>query len=143
LVPQSHSIGSDDNEIRGFDGRITYGIDQTHAGLAVDYVIQCWRRFLLRHARTFAAYGVRGPFLMEAGVTGFGDLFWPQGRYASSFEPAIEETILTQRQTPSLDPSKVETFIREAADEVRHAYGRGPFTEQELARVLADNRAQA
>jgi hypothetical protein len=33
--------------------------------------------------------------------------------------------------------------IREAVDEVRHAYGLGPFTEQELARVLADTRAQA
>ena len=130
-------------EIWGFDGRITYGIDQAHAGLAVDYVIQCWRRFLLRHARTFDAYGVHGPFVVEAGVTGFQDLFWPQGRYAGSFEPAIEETIVTQRQMPSLDPPHIETFIRAAADEVRHAYGRGPFTEQELARVLADNRAKA
>ena len=130
-------------EIWGFDGRITYGIDQAHAGLAVDYVIQCWKRFLLRHARTFDAYGVRGPFVIEAGVTGFQDLFWPQGRYSSSLDPAIEETILTRRQISSINPSHIDTFIRQAADDVRDAYGRGPFTEQELARVLADTRAQA
>lgn len=130
-------------EIWGFDGRITCGIDQAHAGLAVDYVIQCWRRFLLRHARTFEAYGARGPFAVEAGVTGFEDLFWPRGRYAGSFEPAIEDSILTQRQMPSLDPTRIEAFVGEAADDVRHAYGRGPFTEQELAHVLSDHRAQA
>ena len=129
-------------EIWGFDGRVTFGIDQANAGLAVDYILQCWMRFLLRNSRTYADYGVRGPFVVEAGVTGFTDLRWVRDRYGSSIDQAIEDTMVTLRQLPSLDRGRIDGFVREAADDMRHAYGLGPFTQQELAEILADCRAQ-
>jgi hypothetical protein len=141
LVSNGTQWFSSNGEIWGFDGRISFGIDQSHAGLAVDYIVQCWMRFLLRHARTFADYGASGPYVVEAGVTGFNELYWPRDEYGVSCDPAIEETIVFTERLAALDRQAARKFVRSAADELRHAYGRGPFSDNEMLQLLSDHRA--
>ena len=128
-------------EIWGFDGRITHGIDEKHAGIAVDYVIQCWMRFLSRCARTFSDRGAKGPFEIEAGVNGFEDLHWKRGIYAEP-SPAIEDVLACRKILPALDAVAMRAFVREAANDLAHAYGKPPFTEDQFDTILSDPRAE-
>lgn len=129
-------------EVWGIDGRATYGIDAAHAGLAVDYILQCWQRFLTRNASVFARYGVTGPVAFEAGVSGVDGLYWPKSSYDVAFYPAIEPTLMASRRYSAFDGAAINDFMRLAADATRHTFGFDPFGDEQLRWILADRRAQ-
>ena len=125
-------------EIWGIDSRATYDAGDGHTGIATTYVLQCWQRFLRRHARTLAEYRAEGPFDVEAGMTGIEKLVWPRGPYDSTYQPAIEDVLVTRSKLDELNEDSIHAFMEQAATSMRYSFGFEPFSSQNLDQILSD-----
>jgi hypothetical protein len=129
-------------EIWGFDSKPAYEMDEKRLGIATDYLLQCWQRFMRRHAKTFAAYGVVGPYDIELGVTGVEKLYWPKEVFNFGFHPAVEDELVTRAQVKELDAESIGEVMSQAANAMRYAFGFEPFSDGQLKEILEDPRRQ-
>ena len=129
-------------EIWGIDSRVVFETGDDNVGLAVNYVLQCWQRFLRRHARTFESHRAEGPFDVEAGVTGVENLVWPKGPYDTTYQPAIEDQLVTRSKLQTLDEASIRNFMEQSATAMRYSFGFGPYTDAALDKILNDRLRQ-
>jgi len=125
-------------EIWGFETKASYPMDGDREGLATNYVLQCWQRFLKRHAATFAAYEASGPYDVELGVTGVEDLFWPKDPYDFGYRSAVEDELRTRLKVDHLDKSSIRDVMTQAATAMRYAFGFEPYEPAALDKILSD-----
>jgi len=125
-------------EIWGFETRPAFQMDDEHEGLATNYLLQCWQRFMRRHANTFAAYGATGPFDIELGVSRVDDLYWPKDVWDFGLHPAVEDELITRVKVDTLEADSIREVMTQAATAMRYAFGFEPFSDDQLQKILED-----
>jgi hypothetical protein len=109
-------------ELWTFDGGIA-GFEPEPAALATHLLIRQWGVSLQRHLKFFALVGAKGPFRVEAGVTGLEGTTWP-GSLKSERVAAVDPKAIQVATARNWDTEQIAAFVTQAFNKVCDAYDR-------------------
>lgn len=107
--------------------------DQEQCLLAWGAIPRSWKEHLDQTLAFFDHIGVRGPLLVEAGVTGLKDSMWP-GQFGHRY-PALANEVYLQHPDAKWEPQTRAQFLTDVFNRLGDAYNQPSVSVEEFLRI--------